>query len=139
MATREPLVLASNCVIYDPITNSLYANFNGSGGSSLSRSGSKEPPWNKSWVYGPGGYTETTGNGAGGTHNGILYNQPHWFFVCTYSGAPTWKPSTSIPAWYSANGGHNSLTAAVVEPYITPIPDNGCTARDHANCDILPD
>ncbi len=112
---------ASNCAIYDPITNSIYLNFNG--GAALSRSGTKEPSWSQSWIPGPGGFTEQ--NGAGGTVGGVTYSKPHWFFFCQYPLSPSWAPTTVVPAWYHTNGGNNLPTAAVVEPLIQPFPTVG--------------
>ena len=109
---------ASNCCVYDPVTNALYLNFNG--GGALSRSGTLKPPFTA-----VAGWNYSEQNGAGGTVGGVTYHQPHWFFFATYSQAQAWAASHSYPAWYSANGGSNAVAASVIEPFILPPPTTG--------------
>src|SRR5208282_3109845 len=116
--------VASNCCIYDPITASLYLNFNG--GGNLSKSGTIEPKWNKSWT-GSNGFTEA--NGAGGPNPaGGNYSNPHWFFFCTFvqALANPWTAGATIPPWYGVpNGGHETVAASSVEPLLLPPPVTG--------------
>jgi hypothetical protein len=113
---------AAPVVVYDSTTSAVYLNFNGGGG--LSRSGTVKPPFTPT-----AGWNYTEQNGAGGTSGGITYNQPHWFFFCTYAQAQAWKPSHSYSNWYVTGvplgTGARAVANVAFEPFIFPPPTVG--------------
>lgn len=113
---------AAPVVVYDSNTSAIFLNFNGGGG--LSRSGTVKPPFTAT-----NGWNYTEQNGAGGTSGGVTYNQPHWFFFCTYAQAQAWKPSNGYLNWYTAGvplgTGARAVANVAFEPFIFPPPTVG--------------
>lgn len=97
--------------IFDPVSQSIYLNFNHNGG--LSQSGTVKPAF------------------SGVPGSSFWDNGAHWFFFATYPGvgsvqAQPWKASTGYVHWYTVGGvsGNHSNTNAVIEPFLFPPPAN---------------
>ena len=91
--------------IYDPVSKSIYLNFNNAGG--LSQSSGTKPPF------------------SGAVGSSYFDFHAHWFFFCTYPGTGTvqaqpWKASHGYSNWYSPGGPVSSN--AVIEPFLFPPP-----------------
>lgn len=94
---------AAPVAIFDPVTQSVYLNFNHNGATS--QSGTVKPSF----------------NGVAGSS--YWDNQCHWFFFGKYSDLQFWKPSTGYTNWYAAGGNHTPSNAAI-EPVGMPPPTN---------------
>lgn len=94
--------------IYDPNSQSIYLNFNHSGG--LSQSGTVKPSF------------------TGAVGSSFWDNGCHWFFYATYPGIGStqvqpWKSSHAYTAWYGS-GGANGNNESCIEPFLFPPPNS---------------
>ena len=97
--------VAQPVAIFDPVSQSVFLNFNRNGATSTS--GTVKPAFT---AFG-GPYWD---------------NQCHWFFFGTFSQLQFWKPSTSYKQWYTGGGvlGTNTPINSAIEPVNMPPPSN---------------
>ena len=98
--------VAGLTAIYDQASDSVYCNFTGHGG--LTVSGTTKPPFN-------------------GVAGGVFHdNQCVWFFVGTSSQMQAWQPSTAYNNWVgtgtTSTGFAGIPTNCAIEPFILPPP-----------------